>query len=439
MGRTIQIQATEPQSQFHNLSCKYPAFVGGFGVGKSQTLANQAIMDASHSATALIACYEPTYDLVRLILAPRLEERLAEFGVAYKYNKSENIIYTSSGQFGDFVLRTLDNPARIVGYESYRAHIDEIDTLKMDHAQEAWIKIIARNRQAPDGIPDNLKQWNNDKQRYDPFNRASVYSTPEGFRFLHKRWVTEANEHYQLVKASTLTNPFLPADYVDSLRASYPAELINAYINGDFVNLTHGTVYRSYDRNKHRSTETVKPGEPLLVGMDFNIDNMAATVYVLRDRAYHAVDQISKGYNTPEVAQALRNRYPEHEIIIYPDSSGKNRTRSGRGVAESDIATLSGLIEDGGFGFECRYHNTNPAVKDRINATNKAFEDGLLFVNDAACPDVAACFEQQTYNDLGEPDKKGGKDHQNDASTYPIAYELPISKPVHSINISWNS
>ena len=29
----------------------------------------------------MIAMYEPTYDLVRLILAPRMEEKLQEWGV----------------------------------------------------------------------------------------------------------------------------------------------------------------------------------------------------------------------------------------------------------------------------------------------------------------------------------------------------------------------
>ncbi|MBC8949416.1 oxidoreductase [Xenorhabdus sp. TS4] len=51
--------------------------------------------------------YEPTYDLIRLILAPRMEEKLSEYGVRYKYNKSENIIYTATSGIGDFVLRLL--------------------------------------------------------------------------------------------------------------------------------------------------------------------------------------------------------------------------------------------------------------------------------------------------------------------------------------------
>jgi hypothetical protein len=65
-------------------------------------------------------------------------------------------------------------------------------------------------------------------------------------------------------------------------------------------------------------------------------------------------------------------------------------------------------------------------IKDRVNSTNKQFELARLFVNIRACPTVTNCFERQAYDKNGEPDKTGGFDHQNDASTYPIVYEHPI-------------
>lgn len=155
---------TKEQAEFFQLQAKYSLFVGGYGSGKTETLANCALRDALTSSRALISCYEPTYDLIRLILAPRMEEKLLDFGIRYKYNKTENIIYTSNSQCGDFILRTLENPVRIVGYESYRAHVDEIDTLKKDQALAVWRKIIARNRQV---LLDN-----NGSPLEDVFNRV---------------------------------------------------------------------------------------------------------------------------------------------------------------------------------------------------------------------------------------------------------------------------
>ena len=412
----IQIKATRPQLDFHKLTCKHPAFVAGFGSGKSETMLNQAIIDASQSAKALIGIYEPTYDLVRLIVAPRLEEKLSNFGIAYKYNKSENIIYTSTQGVGDFILRTLDNPERIIGYETLCAHIDELDTLPAEKAKAVWEKIIARNRQSFTGC-DYLE------------NRVSAYSTPEGYKFCYDRWVANTSDLYGYVQASTLSNPFLPADYVTSLRESYPEQLIDAYINGEFVNLTSGTVYGSYQRQKHNTNETIREGEQLFIGMDFNVTKQAATVYVKRNGdEWHCVAELVDMFDTPDAISVIKNKWPNHPVIIYPDASGNNRKSVN--ASESDISLLRQA------GFSIRVNNSNPAVKDRILATNKAFESGKVFVNYNKCPTVARCLEQQAYGKNGEPDKSSGNDHQNDATTYPIAYELPIIKPLTNIKFT---
>ena len=42
---------------------------------------------------------------------------------------------------------------------------------------------------------------------------------------------------------------------------------------------------------------------------------------------------------------------------------------------------------------------------------------------------TARCLEQQAYDD-NRADKEIPDDHQNDATGYPIAYEMPIRKPV---------
>ncbi|RUR26834.1 terminase [Vreelandella andesensis] len=411
-GRTLQIQATKPQAEFLTLKAKYRLFCAGFGSGKSETMASAALIDASQSASILVGLYAPTFDLVRLITAPRIQLKLAEHGVVHRYNKNDNAIYTSSPGFGDFIMRTLDNPERIVGYETYTAHADELDTLKTEHARKAWNQIIARNRQRPKGLTE-------------PFNQASAYTTPEGFKFCHDRWVANRGPSYALVQASTYSNPYLPKDYIESLRESYPAELIDAYIEGKFVNLTTGTVYSAYDRERCRSHETIKQGEPLFIGQDFNVGAMASTIYVRRPNGWHAVDQLTGIYDTPSLITTIDDRYVGHQITIYPDASGKSRKTVN--ASTSDIALLQQA------GYRVKAPNANPPVKDRIMAVNGALSRGDLWVNDRKCPDVAACLEQQAYDKNGEPDKQGGFDHQNDATGYMPAFEMPIRKPVASV------
>lgn len=413
-SRTLRLQMTEPQARFFQTEDKYPAFIGGFGSGKTETLANCALRDALESSDALIALYEPTYDLVRLILAPRMEEKLSDLGIRYKYNKQENIIYTSSPNCGDFILRTLENPARIVGYESYRAHVDEIDTLKKVQAEAAWRKIIARNRQKPKGVER-------------PFNRVSAYSTPEGFRFAYETWARKPKAGYVMVQAATSSNPFLPDDYVDSLRESYPAQLIDAYLEGRFVNLTSGSVYPSFCRTANHSSEVEHPNETLHVGMDFNVLNMTATINVIRDDLPITVAELTEVRDTPAMVKLLKDRFKDkgHAIAVYPDASGQNT--SSKNASESDLSILRQA------GFTVRVNSRNPAVRDRVNAVNAMVLNDIdqrrWLVNTDRCPVLTEAFEQQAYDKNGEPDKSSGHDHPCDAQGYFLVHRYPIKKP----------
>src|SRR5690606_8509967 len=137
-----------------------------------------------------------------------------------------------------------DTPERIVGYEVADSLVDELDTLRPDQAREVWNKIISRNRQKkPDGS----------------LNTVGVATTPEGFGFVYERWKKGPAPGYRLIKATTYSNTRnLPPGYIDSLKSSYPPALLAAYLDGEFVNLTAGSVYPEYDRNLNASSETIR-------------------------------------------------------------------------------------------------------------------------------------------------------------------------------------
>jgi hypothetical protein len=135
-------------------------------------------------------------------------------------------------------------------------------------------------------------------------------------------------------------------------------------------------------------------------------------------------------YDTPDMVRIISERYADHHVTIYPDASG--RARKTVNASTSDIA----LIEQAGF--SVRAKKSNPAIKDRVMATNAAFENGLLYINALKCTSVAESFEQLAYDKNGTPDKNSGLDHAIDAATYPIAYEMPIVKPVAHIPINFS-
>lgn len=407
----IQLSLTGPQYDFVTAEEQFPAFVAGFGSGKTHAAIARTLAKKLSYPRQDVAYYLPTYDLVRRIGFPRFSEQLEEMRLRFKTNKADNVIEIEGGDAGTVIFRTLDTPERIIGYEVADSIADELDTLKEDDARAAWTKIISRNRQKkPDGS----------------LNTVGVATTPEGFRFVYDRWQRNPVDGYRIIKASTMSNAAnLPAGYIDSLRATYPSNLLAAYLDGEFVNLVAGSVYPEFDRRANATTERVQGAEALHVGMDFNVGKMSAVIHVLRGDDPHAVTERTRVLDTPAMAALLRRDFPDNPIIVYPDASGESRKSNN--ASESDLAILRKA------GFTVRVNATNPRVKDRVLAVNALIhKDGArrYRVSPEGCPELVESLEKQAYDKHGEPDKAGGLDHVVDAAGYFVAYRYPIKHRV---------
>lgn len=412
----MRVELTGPQYDFVTATDRFPAMVAGFGAGKTHAAVTRAIALKLQHPRQSVAYYLPTYDLVTTIAFPRFLETLEQWGLPYKQNKNDKMIHVEGA--GSFIFRTMDAPERIIGYEVADSLVDELDTLPEDKARDAWNKIISRNRQ---------------KKTDGSVNTVGVATTPEGFRFVYDRWVRRGGEGYRIIKASTMSNAAnLPGGYIDSLRNTYPSQLLAAYLDGEFVNLVAGSVYPDFDRALNASGERIQTGEALHVGMDFNVGRMSAVVHVLRGDDPHAVMEHTGLLDTPAMAAMLKARYQGHKILVYPDASGASRKSNN--ASESDLAILRAA------GFGVRANPSNPRVKDRVLSVNKLLHsDGArrYRVNPETCPELVESLEKQAYDKHGEPDKSGGLDHVIDAAGYFIAYRYPIRKPATVIKLGF--
>lgn len=405
------IYLTEPQERFVFSEAVHPAMVAGYGAGKSQAGVIRILLRALEYPGLNFAFVEPTFDLVRLIAWPRFEEVLTSWGVPFQLNKSESIMTLANR--ARIVFRSADNPSRMVGFEVADALIDEADVLKPGDAQDVWVKMLARARQKkPDGKP----------------NTVACVSTPEGFGWLYSTFEKVKRPGYELIRAPTSSNPYLPNDYLDTLKATYPSNLLAAYTEGFFVNLTAGAVYAEFDRALNASTETIQSGEALHVGMDFNVGKGAAVIHVLRGDDPHAVAELTDVFDTPAMIALLKRDYGGHPIMVYPDASGGNRKSNN--ASESDLSLLRAA------GFRVCVNAANPRVKDRVLSVNAMIhKDGVrrYRVNPQTCPQLVESLEKQAYDKHGEPDKNGGLDHVIDAAGYCIVYRYPIVKRTASV------
>ena len=263
MPNDIVVSLTQGQAEFVASKAKFPLYCAGYGAGKSHVMGFCVATDLMHSATCVVGVYEPEWTHIKSIAVPRICHWLDEFGIKYKTNWQDHCIYTSSSGVGDVLLKTMDNPDALVAYETYRSHIDELDTLNADKAEAVFFKVMGRNRQAPKDVPKEHREFIEKNQRWECINRIYSYTTPEGFKFCHKMWGLDGenasrNKEFQLYKGKTQDNPILTEAYLDQLSAAYPANLLKAYMEGEFVNLESGTVYHTFNRHTHYSNRVVE-------------------------------------------------------------------------------------------------------------------------------------------------------------------------------------
>lgn len=407
-----------PQAMFLQLENKFRAYVAGFGSGKTWVGCTSMCAHFWEHPRINAGYFAPTYPQIRDIYYPTIEEVAATMGLRVKINQGNKEAHFYEGRVyrGTAICRSMDQPEHIVGFKIGHALIDELDVMKVDKAQLAWRKIIARMRYKADGLKNGI----------------DVTTTPEGFKFVYQQFVKAVSEKpelaslYGLIQASTYDNEAnLPDDYIPSLRESYPPQLIDAYLDGKFTNLTAGSVYPDFSRTLNHTDETIEPHEHLHVGLDFNVTNMAAAINVIRGGLPRTLDELTKVRDTPTMARMLQERFVGHRISIYPDASGQNT--SSKNASQSDLTILQAA------GFEIRARDSNPPVKDRINAVNaqilNAGGERRWRVNTRRCPVLTSSMEQQVYDKNGEPDKVSGFDHINDAQGYFLSMLWPIVRP----------
>jgi hypothetical protein len=372
----------------------------GYGAGKTRSLCAKAVHLAAANQGFIGAVMEPTGPLIRDIWQNDFDDFLEAYDIPYTFRASPLPEYTLHLPGGDtkILCRSFENWSRIIGLNLAWVLADEIDTVAPSIASKAFPKILGRLRAG------NVRQF-------------GAASTPEGFRWM---WNTFGSDDAQqrtdrkLIKMRTADNPHLPPDFIERLQANYDPQLLRAYLDGEFVNLTTGQVYDRFDRIKHvrEDFNAIEDEETILVGIDFNITNTNAALAIRRGRELFFFDEIAAAHDTDAIGQELRRRYPHARILGYPDASGANRSTNS---SRSDVAILAS------YDISNMAPKANPPIRDRVAAVQAALENGKgetrLWVH-PRCRKLIECLELQSYNERGEPDKEANYDHMNDAAGY---------------------
>jgi len=382
----------------------------GYGAGKTRALCAKAVHLAMANQGFIGVVMEPTGPLIRDIWMTDFDDFLEMYDIPYTFRASPLPEYNLHLPGGDtkILCRSFENWQRIIGINGAWILADEIDTVNPSIANKAFPKILGRLRSG------NVRQF-------------AAASTPEGFRWMWQTFASEdgkGREDRRLIRMRTQDNPYLPPDFIERMQANYDPQLLKAYLDGEFVNLTTGQVYDRFDRAKHVAVQMPDISrEPLRIGVDFNVGNMSAVIAIRVGKSLYVVDEISGAHDTDALAQKIKAHYPDHKIYVYPDASGGNRSTN---ATQTDIAILES------YGMSNQSPKANPPVRGRVAAVQALLENGKGEVRlkiAASCIKIIECLELQSYTEKGDPDKDAGYDHMNDALGYLIWREF---NPLHA-------
>jgi len=408
----MNIALLPAQKDFVFSKAPFPAIIGGLGSGKTEAGLVRTLFKLLEVRGSNLGYYMPTHDLLQLRAIPAFIQMIENLGIEYSYNKVSQIIKVKG--YGDVIFRSYQNPERIVSYEVAASIVDELDTLNKEKAELVWRKVVERNRQQPcDGY----------------INTIGCVTTPDqGINgFVYEKWGKGEDPRFELIKAKTRENYFLPPDYADQIASNYDPLLAELYLSGEFVNLNRNRIYDYYNRETCHADVEFDDTDTILVGLDFNVGSCETKIGVqVGDELF--IGEEYSGRDTRDVAQYLARKFGADRVEVYPDASGGSRSTN---ATDTDFDILRE------YGLTVISPKKNPAVKDRINSVNTAFYKHRLWVDMNKCPKTVQALEMHSYDDKLQPEKFAGSgtlDDHNDALGYLVHSVIPVIRPSYSVS-----
>ena len=260
----------------------------------------------------------------------------------------------------------------------------------------------------------------------DQRGSAFFISTPAGYNHFHEMWEQAAElDDWQTFSYSTIEGGNVPPEEVELARRTLDERTFKQEFLASFETFS-GRVFPEFDDANVDDVQDM--GGPVLVGLDFNVGIMAGVICSKVGDTLHQWDEIAvKNSNTDEVAQMLRQRFPDRRIICYPDPTGRARKTSAAG------ATDHGILRK--YGLEVVAPKSPWSVKDRLNATNwlicNAEKQRRLFVH-PRCKNTIKGYRSVTYKEGAEDfvvDKDPGLEHWIDGAGYLILSAMNQVRP----------
>jgi hypothetical protein len=216
------------QAAFLSSPAKFRAYIGGFGAGKTIVLCAEAIVNSLWYPNNRGVILSPSFPMLHDNIIPVLKAICPSeilYGGSWDtaFNKTHSELLFVNGSI--LLLRSADDPSKILGQTLGHAHLDEAALMPVD----IWLALKGRLRL--EGVRLTM----------------TVASNPESqAHWLYEYFVEKKDDDgqsntYALFKAPSTENKYLPPEYVADLM-KYPADWRKRYVEGEFTSF-EGQIY----------------------------------------------------------------------------------------------------------------------------------------------------------------------------------------------------
>ena len=395
---------TVPQQRVFDSTARFRVCASGRRGGKTY-LSMWEIAKFARHPNRRILYVAPSYRQAKSIIFEDLKAQLLKRRWVKKINESElSFLLVNNTKIE---LRSADAADSIRGISCDFAVLDECAFF--EKGSKVFSDVIRPTLSDRNGhclfisTPQGIGSW-----FYDLYQQAKISADWESFTWTSSEGGQISREEIEAAKRDLDTKTF-KQEYEASFETSgnliyyaFDADANTARYKGDIPPLLH-------------------------VGLDLNVSKMTAPIAIKTQYGLYVVDElVLHNTNTDEMAQALKDKYPDARFVVYPDPAGQARKTSANSKTDHTI------LEQ--WGFTVKSRRSHPQVKDRINTVNRLLcnaQDERNLLIDPKCKTVIEALLKHQYKpdtNIPEKDAVKGYDGVNDSLGYMVEYLYPLRK-----------
>jgi len=403
--QTLDISLRPAQGEVFSAKNRFRVLVAGRRFGKSYLSCIELFTKALERPGETFFYCAPTYRMAKDIAWKTLKKIIPK---AYIRSKNETDLRLDLVNDSTIELKGTENAMALRGRSLAGVVLDEAAFMDA----EVWFEVIRPALADKQGwalfisTPDGTASW-----FYDLWCYCEDDPTTEW-----RRWCY-----------TTIEGGNVPADEVEAARAQLDPRTFRQEFEASFENLTGLVAISFSDDNISTDAKDISI-QPLLLGVDFNVDPMSGICAVKDADTLYVFDEITLtgGATTWDFAEEVTRRYGvDRRVIACPDPTGGARKTSGVGVTDHAILRRSG--------FSVQSPRSPWKIRDKITAVNT----GLIDASGARrvkihprCKELIKSLRTLTYAPgTGLPNKNLGVDHAFDAFGYLVLQQFNLAKP----------